>query len=31
MRKGEVQAGWGNQRQINLLEDIGVSGKILLK
>jgi hypothetical protein len=31
LRKGEVHAGWGNQREINLLEDIGVNWKIILK
>jgi hypothetical protein len=29
--KGEVHAGWGNLRERNHLEDIGVNGRIILK
>jgi hypothetical protein len=31
MRKGEVHAGWGNLRERNRLEDIGVHGRIILR
>jgi len=31
MGKGEVRAGWGNLRERNRLEDMGVNGRIILK